>query len=182
MDADDQAEHDRLYAAAVPVLDDAVKAAARGDAHGVHQALARSLELGVGVAFYAAGMLASIAVLGVKLPPGADGFMPVVVRGGRPADPDAPENAALAFVGRFLVAAHAKDEDTARALWAALLEPACGPDGTREAQEVLCEAWRLLVKAAFDARARQYRREQLKHQHPQASRNGRPHHRDQRRR
>lgn len=170
MGADELAEQKRLYAAAVPVLDDAVKAAARGDVQGVDRALGRALELGVGVAFYAAGLLASVAVLGLKLPPGADGFMPVVVRGGAPVDPNAPENAAHAFVGRFMVAAHEKDEDQARALWAALLEPACGPDPVPGARELFGTAWRLLVAAAIDGRLREHRREARTHQHPHTAR------------
>jgi hypothetical protein len=170
VDADENAEHDRLYAAALPVLDAAFRAAARSDTQGVDQALHRGLELGVGVAFYAFGMLAAVAVKGVKLPPGADGFMPVVVRGGKPVDPDAPENAALAFVGRFLAAAHEKDEDQARALWVALLEPACGREPVPGARQTFGEAWRLLVVAAIEGRQREKRRQERTHQHPKASR------------
>jgi hypothetical protein len=110
VDAEERARHDRLYAATEPVVDAAVRAGWAGDVPGIDRALAWAVHLGEAEAFFAAAMLASVATAGLRLPPGADGFMPVVVRGGRPVDPDAPENAALAFVGRFMAAAHAKDE------------------------------------------------------------------------
>jgi hypothetical protein len=175
-----------LIAAVQPIVHAAIEAEMRGDRAAVCEQVGELFERPTLQIFAASLRLAQIAALRVRPKGSREEYFPLYIdaRTGQRYDPDLPKNAAHTFAARFAVAAVNEDRERQRALWIAMAEPACGPDPDPVAVAVVLEAVRLLVGSAAlglrrEAAARR-EAEHRKHQHPKASRNGRPHRRDQR--
>ena len=159
-------------------------AAARKDAPGLAAVLPRILQLGERALLMALTALSEMAVLGIKVPEGADGLMPRIFQRGtrNPVDPDDPEHAVLAFAGRFCAAAVTKDRALQGDLFAVLLAPTAQEDPDPRAERG-AEALAMLAQLAAQGIARERVRRQRTHQHPNARHNGhKPHGRDRRKR
>jgi hypothetical protein len=171
-----------LMGAAAPFVQAAVFAALARDVPAIGEAWRLILPLGERTLMLALTALGDMATLGVPAPTARRAWMPVVRHHetGEPLDPDAIENAALAFVARFCVAGTARDRDTQRALAGALLAPAAEDEPSAEAEERVADAFTMLAQLAAQGIARERVRRERTHQHPQAPR--RPNHRDQRKR
>lgn len=186
----DEPDFATLAAAVRPRVNAAIAAEAARDDNAVCAALHMLYAMDAVEVFFGTCLLGELAALRIK-PEGSDQeYMPLFVdaRTGGRFDPDEPKNAARGFVGRFVVASVNRDLELRKALWAALIEPACEPDPDPVAERIVHEAGHLLVAAATAGLAREASavraREHRKHQHPKArSRAGhKPHRRDQHRR
>lgn len=177
-DHPEQADFDAdvLLPAISPHVLAAVDAAARGNVAGISGAWCAIILLGERAIFMALTALGDMAVVGVKIPEGALGPMPVIVRSdtGEPVDPDAPEHAAAAFAGRFCAAAATKDRALQRDLLVALVEPAVQDEPDPAFEERVADAFTMIAQCAAEGVERERVRRRRNHQHPRAPR--RSHH------
>lgn len=169
-----------LLSAAAPFIQAAVFAALARDIPAIGDAWRRILPLGERTLLLALTSLGDMATLGVPAPTAKRAWMPVVRHHetGEPVDPDAIENAALAFVARFCAAGTARDREAQRALVGALLAPAA--EDEPNAEERVADAFAILAQVAAQGIVRERVRRERTHQHPNARH--RPNRRDQRKR